>query len=70
MKVSDLRIEGCCLNKGNKTELGIRLNDAINKNMPLLDNMTKERQANMAGDHFCPVHTRLSCNEMVHFLKR
>jgi hypothetical protein len=40
--------------KGLKTDLVSTLNEAIINKVPLLYNMTKERQANLAGDKFTP----------------
>ena len=43
-----------CSTKGKKHELQDRLKKAIEENVPLVDKLTKEKAANLAGDVFTP----------------
>ena len=57
MKVSDinreLKLRGLVV-RGKKADLVIRLQEAIKNKVPLVENMTGEKAANLAGESFSP----------------
>ena len=57
MPVKDLKIElkkRGIKNTGKKAELVSLLTDALAKGVPLVENLTKEKAQNLAGEHFSP----------------
>ena len=51
--INELKIRGLST-KGKKSELVSRMKDAIENNLPILENITKSKAQNMAGVEFTP----------------
>ena len=49
----ELKMRGLVV-RGNKKELVGKLQEAIKNGVPLVENMTKEKAANLAGESFSP----------------
>ena len=49
----ELKVRGLVV-RGNKKELVGKLQEAIKNGVPLVENMTKEKAANLAGESFSP----------------